>query len=159
MKRAETHDELWNAAQIQMVRYGWMHNYLRMYWAKKILEWTPDVATAMKYCDLSERQVFSGWARSEWICGDCVGDAGEVRPGVGRAAGVREDSVYVGRVDGEEVRFEAVYSADGVSCGWIAVFWCMIFIACMTYPLPLHPVLCKVFIYLYLGPDLGRKIF
>ena len=45
----ETHDELWNAAQIQMVRYGWMHNYLRMYWAKKILEWTPDVATAMKY--------------------------------------------------------------------------------------------------------------
>ena len=26
-----------------------MHNYLRMYWAKKILEWTPDVATAMKY--------------------------------------------------------------------------------------------------------------
>ena len=45
---AETHDELWNAAQIQMVRHGWMHNYLRMYWAKKIVEWTPNVATAMK---------------------------------------------------------------------------------------------------------------
>jgi deoxyribodipyrimidine photo-lyase len=44
----ETHDELWNAAQTQMVEYGWMHNYMRMYWAKKILEWTPDVQSAMK---------------------------------------------------------------------------------------------------------------
>ncbi|MBB5340590.1 deoxyribodipyrimidine photo-lyase [Tunturiibacter gelidoferens] len=49
LENAHTFDDLWNAAQIQMVRYGWMHNYLRMYWAKKILEWTPDVATAMKY--------------------------------------------------------------------------------------------------------------
>jgi deoxyribodipyrimidine photo-lyase len=49
LEGAQTHDELWNAGQIQMVRHGWMHNYVRMYWAKKILEWTPDVATAMKY--------------------------------------------------------------------------------------------------------------
>ena len=48
LEEAKTHDELWNAAQIQMVRYGWMHNYLRMYWAKKIVEWTPDVRAAMK---------------------------------------------------------------------------------------------------------------
>jgi deoxyribodipyrimidine photo-lyase len=48
LEKAETYDELWNAAQIQMVRYGWMHNYLRMYWAKKIVEWTPNVAAAMK---------------------------------------------------------------------------------------------------------------
>ncbi|SFS02085.1 deoxyribodipyrimidine photo-lyase [Granulicella pectinivorans] len=47
LEQAQTHDDLWNAAQIQMLRDGWMHNYLRMYWAKKILEWTPDVATAM----------------------------------------------------------------------------------------------------------------
>jgi deoxyribodipyrimidine photo-lyase len=46
LERGETHDELWNAAQRQMVATGWMHNYLRMYWAKKILEWTPDPATA-----------------------------------------------------------------------------------------------------------------
>ena len=50
LEHAETYDELWNAAQIQMTRHGWMHNYLRMYWAKKILEWTPDAATAVKYC-------------------------------------------------------------------------------------------------------------
>ena len=49
LEDAQTHDDLWNAGQIQMVRYGWMHNHVRMYWAKKILEWTPDVATAMKY--------------------------------------------------------------------------------------------------------------
>jgi deoxyribodipyrimidine photo-lyase len=49
LENAQTYDDLWNAGQIQMVRHGWMHNYLRMYWAKKILEWTPDVATAMKY--------------------------------------------------------------------------------------------------------------
>lgn len=40
MENAETHDPLWNAAQEQMVTTGWMHGYLRMYWAKKILEWT-----------------------------------------------------------------------------------------------------------------------
>ena len=49
LEGAKTYDDLWNAGQLQMVRYGWMHNYVRMYWAKKILEWTPDVATAMKY--------------------------------------------------------------------------------------------------------------
>jgi deoxyribodipyrimidine photo-lyase len=48
-ERGETHDELWNAAQRQMVRHGWMHNFLRMYWAKKILEWTPSVHVAMKW--------------------------------------------------------------------------------------------------------------
>ncbi len=44
---AETHDELWNAAQLQMVTTGKMHGFMRMYWAKKILEWTPDVQTAI----------------------------------------------------------------------------------------------------------------
>lgn len=39
LENAETHDPLWNAAQKQMVLTGWMHGYLRMYWAKKILEW------------------------------------------------------------------------------------------------------------------------
>ena len=48
MERGETYDELWNAAQTQMVVHGWMHNYLRMYWAKKILEWSPDNATAFE---------------------------------------------------------------------------------------------------------------
>jgi deoxyribodipyrimidine photo-lyase len=37
---ARTHDPLWNAAQTQLVREGRIHNYLRMLWGKKILEWT-----------------------------------------------------------------------------------------------------------------------
>jgi deoxyribodipyrimidine photo-lyase len=49
LEAGETHDDLWNAAQTQMVHQGWMHNYLRMYWAKKILEWTPDAKTAVKF--------------------------------------------------------------------------------------------------------------
>jgi deoxyribodipyrimidine photo-lyase len=39
-ERGETHDPLWNAAQREMLRDGWMHNYLRMLWGKKILEWS-----------------------------------------------------------------------------------------------------------------------
>ena len=44
---AQTHDELWNAAQLQMVKTGKMHGYMRMYWAKKILEWTKHPRDAM----------------------------------------------------------------------------------------------------------------
>jgi len=46
MEHAETHDSLLNAAQMQMVNTGWMHNYVRMYWAKKILHWSPSPAEA-----------------------------------------------------------------------------------------------------------------
>jgi deoxyribodipyrimidine photo-lyase len=46
LEHAETHDELWNAAQRQMLHAGWMHNYMRMYWAKKILEWSESAAVA-----------------------------------------------------------------------------------------------------------------
>lgn len=40
LERANTHDEAWNAAQRQMTRTGKMHGYMRMYWAKKLLEWS-----------------------------------------------------------------------------------------------------------------------
>ncbi len=52
LERGETADELWNAAQREMVDTGWMHNYMRMYWAKKILEWAPDPATAFDWAVL-----------------------------------------------------------------------------------------------------------
>lgn len=48
LEQAETHDQIWNAAQMQMVSRGWMHNYVRMYWAKKILEWTRSPAEAYR---------------------------------------------------------------------------------------------------------------
>lgn len=40
LEAAATHDDLWNAAQTQLVREGWFHNYMRMLWGKKILEWS-----------------------------------------------------------------------------------------------------------------------
>ena len=52
MEEGHTHDELWNAAQLQMVNYGWMHNRMRMYWAKKILEWSPSPHTAYQHAVL-----------------------------------------------------------------------------------------------------------
>ena len=44
---AATHDEVWNAAQRQLSREGRIHNYLRMLWGKKILEWTPTPREAL----------------------------------------------------------------------------------------------------------------
>lgn len=46
-EEARTHDELWNAAQRQLVGEGVIHNYLRMLWGKKILEWTEHPRTAL----------------------------------------------------------------------------------------------------------------
>ena len=44
---ANTHDPLWNAAQRQLLLEGRMHNYLRMLWGKKILEWSPSPQDAL----------------------------------------------------------------------------------------------------------------
>ncbi|MGM0640867.1 MAG: deoxyribodipyrimidine photo-lyase, partial [Thermotogota bacterium] len=48
-EEAKTHDEYWNAAQLEMIKTGKMHGYMRMYWAKKVLEWTEDISTAYDY--------------------------------------------------------------------------------------------------------------
>lgn len=47
-EEGKTHDELWNTAQLQMVKTGKMHGYMRMYWAKKILEWSKTGEEAME---------------------------------------------------------------------------------------------------------------
>lgn len=49
LERGETHDDLWNAAQREMAETGWMHNFMRMYWAKMILAWAPDPARAFEW--------------------------------------------------------------------------------------------------------------
>ena len=56
-----THDPLWNAAQNEMVRTGTMHGYMRMYWAKKILEWTGSPEEAVEYAlRLNDRYELDG---------------------------------------------------------------------------------------------------
>ncbi len=48
LEHVKTHDPLWNAAQTEMTTTGKMHGYMRMYWAKKILEWTTCPEEAMR---------------------------------------------------------------------------------------------------------------
>ena len=58
LERGETHDELWNAAQREMVQTGEMHNYVRMLWGKNVIAWSPSYEIAFetlvhlnnKYC-------------------------------------------------------------------------------------------------------------
>ncbi len=50
LEHARTHDQLWNAAQLQMVHTGYMHGWVRMYWAKKVLEWSESPEAAVQAC-------------------------------------------------------------------------------------------------------------
>lgn len=49
LEQSKTHDEIWNAAQTQLREEGTIHNYLRMLWGKKVIEWTPNPETALAY--------------------------------------------------------------------------------------------------------------
>jgi len=75
LERGKTHDDLWNAAQLEMVRRGKMHGYMRMYWAKKILEWTESPAEALRtVIYLNDRYELdgrdpNGYAGAAWSLG------------------------------------------------------------------------------------------
>jgi deoxyribodipyrimidine photo-lyase len=61
LEQAQTADPIWNAAQRQLVREGIIHNYLRMVWGKKVLEWTPDPETALAYLiELNNKYALDG---------------------------------------------------------------------------------------------------
>ncbi len=74
-EQAETHEDLWNAAQLQLVNTGRMHGYMRMYWAKKILEWSHDASEAMRTAvKLNDRYSIdgndpNGYAGCAWAIG------------------------------------------------------------------------------------------
>lgn len=58
---AATHDEVWNAAQRQLVAEGRIHNYLRMLWAKRVMEWTDRPETAWAWLiELNNRWALDG---------------------------------------------------------------------------------------------------
>lgn len=61
LENGGTHEILWNACQQDLVENGKLHGFLRMYWAKKILEWTPDPETALEYAiSLNDRYSLDG---------------------------------------------------------------------------------------------------
>jgi deoxyribodipyrimidine photo-lyase len=61
LEKAETADELWNAAQTQLVRMGVIHNYMRMLWGKRVLEWTRSPEEAFEILeDLNNKYALDG---------------------------------------------------------------------------------------------------
>ncbi|HVJ79863.1 MAG TPA: deoxyribodipyrimidine photolyase [Planctomycetia bacterium] len=61
LEAAETYDELWNAAQRQLVREGRIHNYLRMLWGKRVIEWTESPETALEHLiELNNKYALDG---------------------------------------------------------------------------------------------------
>lgn len=87
---ADTHDPLWNAAQNQMRQKGKMHGYMRMYWAKKILEWSPNPEVAMQIAiDLNDKYELdgrdpNGYAGIAWSIGGIHDRAWFERPVYGK---------------------------------------------------------------------------
>ena len=87
---AETHDPLWNAAQKEMVKTGRMHGYMRMYWAKKILEWSESPEDALAVCILlNDRYELdgrdpNGYAGIAWSTGGVHDRAWSERPIFGK---------------------------------------------------------------------------
>ena len=86
----KTHDDLWNAAQMEMVHRGKMHGYLRMYWAKKILEWTGSPEEALEVAillndkyELDGRDT-NGYVGIAWSVGGVHDRAWKERPIFGK---------------------------------------------------------------------------
>ncbi|HEY4313799.1 MAG TPA: deoxyribodipyrimidine photolyase [Pirellulales bacterium] len=83
---AKTHDELWNAAQRQLLTEGRMHNYLRMLWGKKILEWSATPREALDtMIDLNNKYAIDGrnpnsYSGIFWILGRFDRPWGPERP-------------------------------------------------------------------------------
>ena len=75
LEAAETHDPLWNAAQRQLIQEGRLHNYLRMLWGKKILQWTESPQHALEVMlELNNRYALDGddpnsYSGTFWVLG------------------------------------------------------------------------------------------
>jgi deoxyribodipyrimidine photo-lyase len=90
LESAQTHDPLWNAAQLEMVKSGYMHGYMRMYWAKKILEWTMNPSDALQIANyLNDKYSLdgrgpNGYCGTAWSIGGIHDRAWAVRPVYGK---------------------------------------------------------------------------
>lgn len=95
---AQTHDDIWNAAQNQLVTEGRMHNYLRMLWGKKILEWTESPQQALDIMiDLNNRYAVDGrnpnsYSGIFWVLGRYDRAWGPERPIFGKIRFMSSDS-------------------------------------------------------------------
>jgi deoxyribodipyrimidine photo-lyase len=89
-ERSETHDPLWNAAQRQLTSEGRIHNYLRMLWGKKILEWSPQPRDALRVMiELNNKYALDGrnpnsYSGIFWVLGRYDRPWGPERPIFGK---------------------------------------------------------------------------
>ncbi len=97
LETANTHDKLWNAAQLEMVRKNKMHGYLRMYWAKKILEWSLSPELAIEWAnnlnnkyELDGRDP-NGYVGAAWSIGGVHDRAWADRPVTGKVRYMSHD--------------------------------------------------------------------
>lgn len=97
-EQAATHDPLWNAAQRQLVREGRIHNYLRMLWGKKILEWTRSPRDALDVMiELNNKYALDGrdpnsYSGIFWILGRYDRAWGPERPVFGKIRYMSSDN-------------------------------------------------------------------
>jgi len=120
LEAADTHDPLWNAAQLEMVVAGKMHGYLRMYWAKKILEWTASPEEAMRIAirlndrfELDGRDP-NGYTGIAWSIGGVHDRAWGERPVFGKIRYMNDKGCrrkfdvagYISRIEGIKQRAE-----------------------------------------------------
>jgi len=95
---AKTHDDLWNAAQRELVSTGTMHNYLRMLWGKKILHWTSSPREALNVLiELNNRYAIDGrdpnsYSGIFWTLGRYDRAWGPTRPIFGNVRYMTSDS-------------------------------------------------------------------
>jgi deoxyribodipyrimidine photo-lyase len=97
-EQARTHDELWNAAQNQLVHEGRIHNYLRMLWGKKILHWSDTPQQALKtMIHLNNKYALDGrdpnsYSGIFWVLGRYDRAWGPERPIFGKIRYMTSDS-------------------------------------------------------------------
>jgi deoxyribodipyrimidine photo-lyase len=95
---ATTHDPLWNAAQTQLVRDGRIHNYMRMLWGKKILEWSPSPEDALEtMIELNNKYALDGrdpnsYSGIFWVLGRYDRAWGPERPIYGKIRYMSSDN-------------------------------------------------------------------
>ncbi len=124
METARTHDDLWNAAQLEMVDKGKMHGYLRMYWAKKILEWTPSPDDALRIAIyLNDRYELdgrdpNGYTGIAWSIGGVHDRAWREREVFGKVrymsykgmSGKFDVKAYIGKVESDIMPSEVTFN-------------------------------------------------
>ncbi len=120
LEAADTHDPVWNAAQTELTETGRIHNYLRMLWGKKILEWTASPREALAaMIELNNKYALDGrdpnsYSGIFWVLGRYDRAWGPERPIFGKIRYMSSDSAvrklrmkdYLARFGGQAELFD-----------------------------------------------------